>query len=163
MRNQNSRQSFTLIELVIIMAIIALLSGLATVSLLNIYKTNSLTANLDVLLVDIRSQQLKAMMEDTDGAPASIPYGIYFEPSRYILFRGSSYLPGDPFNFSVLLNTDLNFVNINLPASSLIFTPLAGELSAFVNGLDTVTLKDTQGSEEKTIKVNRFGVINNIF
>lgn len=157
------QRGVTLTELIIAVSIIALLAGLVTVNLFNIYGKTALAAVTDSLLVDLKSQQLKAMIGDTDGQGSSDSYGIYFETNRYVLFKGLSYSAADPLNFPVNLDANLNFINIVLPSAAVVFVPLSGEWAQFAPGADSVTIKETSTGEEKTIKINQYGVAANIF
>lgn len=160
---KQTNKGFTLIELVIVLSIFTLLTGLVTVNLSNIYTSSSLEAVSDVLINDLKSQQMKAMWGDTEGRISPDAYGVYFESNKYTLFHGFSYSSSDPYNFPVNLEGSLHFNTILFPASSLIFSPLSGEASGYVNGQNTVTLQDNSTGKQKTIEINRLGIISNIY
>ena len=150
---------FTLVELVVVMAIFSILSTVITVNLLGVKHQASLNTSVTTLVSDLKNQQLKAMLGDTEGAAENNSYGIYFEPSRYIQFQGSSYNAGDPNNFIVDLDSSLEFKNIIFPSSSIVFSKGSGEISGFIDGSNTLTLSNTATPEEKTLVLNRYGVI----
>lgn len=156
----NSRNlGFTLPELLITMGILSILFGLVTINLLHLQHNSSLNATLDTLVSDLRSQQNKAMTLDTEGRATADNYGIHFETSKYSLFHGSSYSSSDTTNFDVKLDPSLQFSNITVPSSSIIFSKGTGEVSGVGPGSDTVVLKDTSNNEQKTIQSNVYGVI----
>ncbi len=157
------KKGVTLIELMVVLSIVMLLFGLITLNLSNIYTTSSLEASGDVLINDIKSQQMKAMLGDTEGRASADAYGIYFEPDKYILFHGFVYNPSDASNFTINLEGNLRFNTILFPSSSIIFNPLSGETVGYVSGQDTVVLKDNSAGKQKTIQVNRMGIISNIY
>lgn len=160
---KQSNQGVTLIELMIALSIFTLLTGLVTVNLSNIYSTSSFEAVSQVLMADLKSQQMKAMLGDTEGRTSPDAYGVYFESNKYILFHGFSYVSSDPYNFPINLDGDLHFSTIMFPSSSIIFSPLSGETLGYVNGADTVTLQDDSTGRQKIIQINRLGVISNIY
>lgn len=160
---KQSNKGVTLIELMIVLSIFTLLVGLVTVNLSNIYSSSSLEVISDVLVNDLKSQQIKAMLGDTEGRVSPDAYGIYFEPARYILFHGISFSPSDSANFPINLEGSLQFININFPSSSAIFLPLSGEMFGYASGQDTVTIQDTSTGEQKTFQINRLGIISNIY
>ena len=160
---KQSKRGVTLIELILVLSIVMLLIGLITVNLSNIYTTSSLNASGDVLINDIKSQQMKAMLGDTERRASADAYGVYFEPDKYILFHGFVYNPSDTSNFAINLEGSLHFNTILFPSSSIIFNPLSGKTVGYVSGQDTVVLKDSSTGKQKTIQINRLGVISNIY
>ncbi|MBI4033246.1 MAG: type II secretion system protein [Candidatus Blackburnbacteria bacterium] len=153
------KRGFTLIELLLVMGIFAILAALATVNLLRPQTQASVSSTTQVLTADVKGQQLKTMAGDTEGQTAPGPQGIYFEAARYTLFQGSAYSAGDPANKVVNLENNLTLTGINFPTSQLVFARRSGEVAGFVAGSDSVTVQNTQSSEQKTITVNRYGTI----
>jgi len=154
----NWRAGFTLPELLIVMAILSILFGFMTPNLLHFRQRSVLNTTVDTLVTDLKSQQNKAMVGDTEGSGTISDYGVYFETNRYILFRGSSYDPLAPSNFSINLDPSLTFSSINLPSSRVVFSKGSGE-TGLVSGSDTITLTDSTNSDQKIIKINIYGAI----
>lgn len=153
---------FTLIESIIVVSIIALLTGLTTVNLFGIQDKTSLAVTVDTLISDIKQQQIKAMIGDTEGRASQDNYGIYFTPVSYVLFHGSSYSPTDFSNVIINLNDNVGLINIALPNSVVIFSKISGEVADFITGSDTITIKHNLSGEQKTIKINLYGAITDI-
>ena len=149
---------FTLPELLIVMAILSILFGLIAPNLLHFRQRSVINTTVDTLASDLKSQQTKAMVGDTEGSGAISDYGIHFETNKYTLFRGSSYSAGNPSNFDVNLDPSVNFSSINLPSSSVVFSRGSGE-TGLVSGSDTVTLTDSTNNDQKIIQINRYGAI----
>ena len=61
------KRGFTLPELLIVMGVLAILTTLATVNLLRPQHQASTVAAVNILMADIRQQQLKTMLGDTEG------------------------------------------------------------------------------------------------
>lgn len=157
-----SQKGFTFIELIVTIGIMTTLLGVAVSGLLGAQHTASLNTNLDTLISDIRSQQLKAMTADTQGRSTTDNYGIYFETDNYVLFHGSSYSPSDPSNHKVIFENQITVSNILFPNSMVIFSKGSGEALGFIPGSDTITILNTSTNQQKTIKLNALGVITDV-
>lgn len=159
--SKKTQEGFTLIELLVVLSLFASFFVLATVRLFSSVQQTTSTSTLTMLISDIKSAQIKAMTGDTQGTGSNNNYGIYFGNNQYTLFTGS-YIPGNATNFSIPLGGNLQFINNTIPAGQLIFLKGSGEVSGYVSGQDGVTLTDTQSAEQKTITVNRYGVIKSV-
>lgn len=153
-----NEKGFTLTELIVVMGILTILLSFVTLNLVNIQQKTSQRSTLDVLIADIKDQQNKAMAGGTKSGQ-NTDYGIYFEANRYILFQGSSYVSGDSSNFAVNLDSGLTFTNILFPSSQIVFQRVSGEVIGFTSGQNTVTLTNSSNNDQKTIQINRYGVI----
>lgn len=151
-------KGFTLIELAMSMGILLILSTLVTLTLVHTQHTSSLTTTITSLVTDLKQQQIKAMIGDTQGSASSGNYGIYFEQNKYTLFHGSSYSASDSANFSVALTGTLEF---GTSGESLVFSPLSGEVMNYTSPL-TITVLDTSNNEQKTLTINRYGTISQV-
>ena len=151
------RQGFTLIELALIMAIIAILVSFISVNLLKPQTTASTASTVKILGADLKEQQIKAMSGDSDGETTTDSQGIYFESNRYTLFRGPNYASGSHY-FQVDMDQNLILSN-TLPSSQVVFGKRSGEVASYAPGSDTITLSHTQSGEQKTITINRYGAI----
>lgn len=154
---KNNNLGFTLVELVLVMTIAATLFGLTVFNLVGTQKASELGSTTDILVSDMASQQTKAMLGA--GVSAGTNYGIHFEADKYVLFQGNSYNYLDTKNFIVPVDQGLTFSNILFPSGNLIFTSNTGTVSGYLNGGNYVVLQDLQGSNSKTITVNRYGVV----
>nr|MBI5455687.1 type II secretion system protein [Candidatus Levybacteria bacterium] len=154
---KNNQFGFTLIELVVVMGILLMLFGFMSFNLVGVQRKTSLDSTVENLVSDMATQQTKAMLGV--GSSAGDSYGIYFQSDKYTLFKGTTYSASDPTNFIISLDSGITFSNINLPASSLIFSNRTGEISGFLAGQDTITIQDAQGVKTEKITVNRYGVV----
>ena len=149
-------RGFTLIELTVVVSIIITLLGFITISLVRSQQTASLTSVEEILVADLRQQQLKSMIGDTEGRATSDSYGIHFDSNRYILFH-KEYLMGDSTNFAIDLAQNFQFES---PGTNVIFQKISGEIS--VDSISSITLLDTTNGNKKTITINKYGVIMGI-
>ena len=156
------QRGFTLIELLVVLSISLTLIGVATFNMFRLGDNVSSTINLDVITSDLKSQQLKAMIGATEGRSSADSYGIYFQPTQYVLFHGTTYSESDSSNFIVALPEDLEIQSTTMPDNTVIFSQLSGEISGFSGTDQTVTLSSINTNQQRTITLNRYGVITDI-
>jgi len=149
-----TQRGVTLVELAVVTSIIITLLGLITINLARSQQTVSLTSVEEILLVDLKQQQLKSMIGDTEGRATADSYGIHFDSNRYVLFHGTNYSSSDTSNSIVNLESNMQFNN---PNSSIVFSKLSGTTSATV-----IELQDNTDSKLKRIHINTLGVITQI-
>ena len=140
------------------MAIFAILSSLAVVNLLKPQNQASLSQTTQILSSDLKQQQLKSMIGDTQGAVFAQVFGVYFENSSYILFRGLPYQPANPDNIIINLDSNITLSN-NLPQNQIVFSRKSGEFLNYVTGPYTIVIQNTSSGEAKSINLNRVGII----
>lgn len=149
MRNN---RGFTLIEMIVAASTIVTLLGFITISLVRSQQTASLTSTEEILVVDLKQQQLKSMIGDTEGRSSSDSYGVHFDSNRYVLFHGASYSSGDTSNSVNNLDSNMRFNNAGF---DIIFSKLSGEIPAAT----IVELQDNTNSKLKRIHLNIFGTV----
>lgn len=163
---KNKLQSgFTLVELIIVLTIIGVLFSMTTINLLGAYATNSLVTTVSTIQADLKQQQLKSMVGDTEGVGSADDYGIYFPDTgtSYILIKGNTYSESDPNNFEIDLSNDLQFSSIQVQGSQVIFAKNSGEFSNHVLNFDYVTLRNINTDETKTIRLNELGTVISVY
>lgn len=152
---------FTIYEVLIVMAIFIILTGLLTINLLNAKHQSSLSTSVDIFISDLKQQQLKAMLGDTEGRSSSDNYGIFFGAGKYTLFHGTYYSTGSA-NFNINLGDKIEFSNITFPNSQILFLRGSGEIYNYASGSSTVSIKDILDNNQKTITINEYGVVTQI-
>jgi type II secretion system protein H len=160
MKVQSSLQSgFSLIEMLLVIALIGMLAGFTSLSLANTQQTTSVATAAESLNSDLKSQQAKAMLGKVKSGSSSSNYGIYFEEHDYILFSGSSYDPIAQDNLKV--DVDGITISSTFPGTGhpVIFQQINGEVNGISSGHDTITLTDANASHPKTITINKYGVV----
>ena len=150
-----TQRGFTLVELAVVTAIVVILLGFITISLVRSQQTASLTSAEEILLADLRQQQLKSMVGDTEGGAAANSYGIHFDTNKYVLFRGSTYSSSDASNFTSNLESNMQF---NSAGFDVVFSKKSGEIPAS----RIIELKDNTNSNLKRIHLNIFGTITQV-
>jgi prepilin-type N-terminal cleavage/methylation domain-containing protein len=149
-----TQRGFTLIELTIVLSIVGVLLGFTTINLSRSQQSASLNAVEQILLSDLKQQQLKAMIGDTEGRAASDSYGIHFDSNKYVLFHGT-YSEGDSSNFVVNLDSNMQFNN---PEYNIDFSRLSGEIA----GTAVIELQDKNDSKLVRIHLNSLGTATQI-
>jgi prepilin-type N-terminal cleavage/methylation domain-containing protein len=136
------KSGFTMVEITIVLGIIALLFSIASINLSNTYPKSSLKDAAELLIADIKQQQLESNA------------GIYFANEKYILFSGSSYNASNSSNYNVLQD-EINFTS-TAPGSTIVF--IGGTLPTGY----TITLTQNNTFDTVTISLNKYGIVESI-
>ena len=155
------KQGFTLAELIIVMGMLAVLTVLTTVNLLRPQHQASTLAAVATLIADLRQQQLKAMLGDTEGSGTPASYGVFLNTNNYTLFRGSTYAAGNPSNFSVSLESPIQTTTA-FPNSQIVFQAGSGEVAGFTPGSNTISVTNIYSSTISTLTINRYGTVASV-
>lgn len=155
-----TNKGFTLIEVAIVMALFAIMAGLIATNLIRPQAQASLNSTYPTIYADIKSQQVNAMAGSTRGETSSQDFGVYFDVNSYTIFTGTSYIPGESGNLTVELASGLEFSNITLPASQVVFTSNTGVFSGYIPAQDSVTLTHNTTNESLTFTINKYGGID---
>lgn len=153
-----SSSGATLIEVLLVMAIVGMFVRLITLNVFRGQQRVSLTVARDTLLSDMRKQQLRAMLGQTPQSGSLLDYSIRFEGDRYILYAGTVYDAQNPENEVVILDPILTFEPIELPNATLTFARASGEVRSFDPLLHYVTIRNTQTDNNFRIEINALGV-----
>lgn len=149
-------KGFSVIELLLVLALGASLMGYVTMNLVRTQHATSLSTTADMFIADMKSQQTRSMEGTTQGG-ASGSYGVFIDstkPNQYTLFRGDP--NSDPAKFVITLDTPLSISSS--PTTPITFSQVSGETS----GIYTITLKNNAGGETEIITVNKYGVVTGI-
>ena len=152
-------KGFTVIELAVVLGILTTILGIAAINLTTIQHKTYLATTVDTVIADIKKQQLKAMIGDSEGRSSHDRYGVYFESDRYTLFHGLNYSPSDLANKVVPLDNSIIFGTISFPQNKIVFEGVSGEINNYASGSDKFILKNSVTNEQRTITFNRYGVI----
>lgn len=159
---RNLQSGFVFSELVVTIGVIAILAGFATINLLGTQHKSELSGVVDTLLADVRQQQTQAMVGAAAGTGGATSYGIYFEPSRYTLFSGSSFDPGNLENQVINLPVTARVTGVTVPNGSVMFAAGSGAFINFAADQDSVTVREENSGQQKTFRFNALGVVISI-
>ena len=148
------QQGFTLVELMICVAIIAILFAVGSVNFGHAETTVTVGASTDGLLADIKSQQLLAMAGEMGSTTTDQPHGIYVQPHQYTLYSSANFNINDTNNFVFVVPSSITFAS-TLPSGKLLFKSGDGSVNGFVAGNNIINVSGLDGV--KTITIDRFG------
>jgi len=152
-------RGFSLLELLIIIAVVSLLAAGVGVSLVNYQRTAALDSSAKEIVGNLRFAQSKAITgEDGNADGASDTWGVRFANGAndtYRIFYGSPYNVNNA-KEEIYLPSSVSF---NAPSEGntldVIFAKTSGTASAA-----TITVSSADGSETRTVTVNAAGRIS---
>lgn len=156
-----NQKGTTLIEVLIVISIFTTLVSFTTLSLLNVRSKTSVDTSVYSFITDIKNQQIKAMVGDTEGRGVPDMYSAYITPTDYTLFHGSNYSPVDPGNF-VIKAPDGYSLSTTFPLSEIIFATGSGEITNYVNNQNSIIFTETSSGIQKVIRMNQYGAVVSI-
>lgn len=154
-------EGLTLPEVILAIGIFSIIFGFVTINLGKVTRTTNVSSAIEVLISDLRSQQEKAMNGAGEGTSVS-DFGIYFESDRYILFRGQIYSPGATSNVTVTLPENISITSVTFPQDKVVFASRSGEFLGYSTSTRTVTMANSLGNEQKTLRLNSYGVVDQV-
>ncbi len=144
MRHQ---KGFTLIEIIVVMAIIGVITSLAMAADLNIFKRDVLKSEISTIVAVLEKARSRSMsnMFDTN-------HGVCYLAPDYIIFRGNTCVVGALTN--ELIPANINIIsNPSTVFPAIIFDRLTGSTTS-------VTIHITDGIKSADIIINNEGAIN---
>lgn len=148
----------TLVELIVIMAVVGILARVVTLNLFQGQQRASLTVTRDLLVSDIRKQQHRAMVGMTSTPGVYLDYSIRFEAQRYILYPGVVYDSSNAANEVTVLEPVLQFDPIDVSNGTITFSRVSGEVRGYDENSRSITLKNIQTGNQYVISFNMLGV-----
>jgi prepilin-type N-terminal cleavage/methylation domain-containing protein len=147
-----TQNAFTLVETVIVLAVIGAILSFGTIIDLNSFKGDALRAEEATILSALekaRSRSMANMFNTT--------HGVCYAESHYIIFRGrTACLPTTLADEIIPANKNFN---INFPV--IVFERLSGKVVPELNPYDKeVNISITDGIRQANIKVNNEGRIS---
>ena len=137
---------FTLIEIIIVMAIIALLAGLGSFISVDIYRSISFNTDSNYIAAFLKRARSEAI-NNIDG----LPHGIKIMPGEYVIFSGYDFASRDASKDEVISgNSQFSFFG----PTEIVFSQLSGNSTA------SGSLVISNGFKTATISLNYEGRIN---
>lgn len=149
-------KGFTLIELVVVLGLVVLFTGLAIPALRIAQKDSELSNEALHMVAVLRLAQSRTVSSDQ-----ASQYGVFFDtstsPDRYILFKGSSYAARDVAADEVnTLPASVEISGITLPGVETVFQKVSGTTL----GIGSVTLRLLSNlAKEERVYVSSSGTI----
>lgn len=140
------KKSFTLIEMMLAIAILGILAGLSIPFLMTFKTSHDLDSLTEEMVSVLRKAEEKSIAAEKDSF-----WGVNFsQPSRYILFR-LTFNPGNPEN--EVYEYPQNIV-LTTSSSEVKFSKLSGEVES------EFTINLTSLNKTRKIIINKEGAIN---
>lgn len=144
---------FTLIEVILVVAVVFTLLGFITINLPSAQRKTNLNSATQTLLADLNSQKIRAMVGDGGQSASPSAYGIHFGTIYYSLFKGS-FVSSESADLTVDLPSNLQFQT----TGDVTFSEITGELAS----PKSLTIIDTTSSDSQTLQLNIYGVVTQI-
>lgn len=122
------KKGFTLIEILVVLALGALVTTFVALSFSKVNATEALDKNSDLVvsvLHEARAMTLSAV-DDTR-------YGVHFDEDKAVLFRGAVYSAASATNVATTLNSQVGIRNISLSGggANVVFNRLTGATAQY--------------------------------
>lgn len=148
----NHKSGFTLIELIMVIAIMALLFGIFLGTFVKFRKNQALAMDTDTVISLLRQAR-----NQTLSSKNSASYGVHFTAPKVTIYTGPTYSSGATDNQDFTLSSTDTILTITLSGggSDVLFNRLTGETSQ--NG--TVVISSPGISETKTVTIYKTGLV----
>lgn len=156
------KQGFTLLELLLVLAILGVLFALSIANISNVIPSANLEQAIDILRADTREQQMKAMMGYEAITGGASEYGVYFADDHYTIFTGSNFVPGNEENYDIELPAGLIFENVLLPQAVVVFAHGSGDVVNFDPLNHSITIKNTVTQQSVELSINQYGLLEEL-
>ena len=153
---------FTLIEVLVVMGIIAVIFSLSVLAVLNIQKGQLLDNHTWAVVSLLRQAQNQALNGVSVDGTNQTNFGVHFDDTagQYTLFRGDSFDPSDPYNFTQSLPSGLSF-HLTLPSgNNVIFNKITGRVGNYNSLRHFIRIRDDNTGDEITIDFNQEGAVD---
>lgn len=140
---------FTLLESLLAIGIIFILAAMGVAALSNYRKSAVIGEAREKILTELARARAKTL-----GSEANASYGIHFEETRVLMFKGALYSASDPENKETKLPPGVTIRTIALGGGSeVVFERLTGKALA----AGTITLTAAGASQDITITIYSSG------
>lgn len=157
-----NKYGFTLIEIILVMTIAILLLTFTTINLISFQQNTFVNTSVEQLMSDMKYQQISAMNGAANSASEAQRFGIHFDVNSYTLFHGGIFNHSEPTNLTIALDGGISFSDVTFPQNEIIFEKGSGDIMGFIDGRNTVIVKDSGSNNQIVITVNKFGTITQI-
>jgi len=143
---KNRQDGFTLVELIIVVALITIISAMSVAFYSRFLTQNAVANTVDQLVGEFRKAQLYSMMGRQNGT-----WGVAYNSNKIQLFQGNTFATRNTaFDESFSVNTNISITGF----TELTFTKATGTPSA------SPTITVAGNNNTKIITINSLGVIS---
>ncbi|MFA6077917.1 MAG: prepilin-type N-terminal cleavage/methylation domain-containing protein [Candidatus Paceibacterota bacterium] len=132
---KKNKKGFTLTELLVVIAVMALIGSIVWGGLSNYRDVQALQSTTDVIVATLGEARSRAI-----SSVEAIQYGVHFEEKSIVMFEGSQYSASSASNTTTVLSNAISVSSSGLTSSSteIVFEKITGKGSA--SGQITVSL-----------------------
>ncbi|OGY25413.1 MAG: hypothetical protein A2Z24_02890 [Candidatus Woykebacteria bacterium RBG_16_44_10] len=148
--SRKQQRGFTLLELLVVTAIVAILL-LIVLARLNLFgRQVDIEATAQQIISTLQAARTQTLASEDESV-----YGVHFEASKYVLFKGATYNPSDTTNKEYNLSSvEIYPINLAGGVSDVIFTRIRGS-TVDTGNIGIRLTADT--SRTRTIVINSLG------
>ncbi|MCH7529563.1 type II secretion system protein [Patescibacteria group bacterium] len=150
--NFSQQRGFTLIEILVVITILVTLSAVSVTVFSKFSTSRALTGSVQTVL-SILDDARTLTLASKDG----YQYGVHFETTKVVLFKGTVYSSSDSDNDITVLQTTVEISNITLTGSGsdVVFSRLTGKTAQ--NGTVRLSLV-SDSTSSSTINIQTTGI-----
>jgi len=161
MKYGKTQTGFTVIELILVIAILALVFALISFNWVSTLPKQNLNSTVEILVADLKQQQLEAMVGVDTGGGGLMDHGIFFNTNEYITYEGSSYNVANSSNVQLSLPQGITVTTSDITGDDLVFSHTSGEPTT-IGANPQIILTNQANNMQKTIQLNQLGVVVSI-
>lgn len=165
--NYQKEKGMTLIEMILVVAIISVITRLAYGIFSNLESRTSTQTSIDTLMTEIRNQRQEAMLGYSTNGVATVGAGIYFHEGKnlYTLFvcaeTGDSCLYNDQneTNLDQSIQEGIVFENVELEGDVVVFERKSGEVMNYDSTKNSFTFRNVQDGKITSFQFSEIGSV----
>jgi prepilin-type N-terminal cleavage/methylation domain-containing protein len=146
----NSYKAFSLIEVLLVVALVAILAIASASTLYNYYRVSSMDFELKTVTSRLQRVRQQAISNDSGSQ-----YSVKFFAGRYVVFAGATYVEGLASNEEYQLTTNV-LVSTSFTSDIITFDNFTGRTG--VSGTLTLSAFDLN----RVITINQLGIVEDI-
>jgi len=153
-KRPNTQKGFTLLEIIIAIAVLAIIATFVARPLLGFRNEQVLTATAERIITTLNEART-----NTVSSKGGFQYGVHFETNRVVLFQGASFTEPNTANkeFALHPQTDISTITLAGGGSDVLFQRLTGKTDQY--GSVVLQLKNNAPSTRE-ITIEQTGVVS---
>ena len=146
------KKGFTLVEILIVIAILGILVGIVVTSFATFRSVQGLDKDSETVVEVLQQARSQTLVSQN-----ASQYGVHFASSTVTLFTGTTYVPGSSTNQDYLLVGSDTVLSLSLTGNgtNVVFARLNGETAQ--NG--TIVLSSQTSGRTRTVTIYKTGLV----